>query len=204
MERETTYVSVSFHGLPMENTSATLLERLRDPGDSEARTRLVELYLPLLFSWAKRRFELQEQDAADLVQDVFTVLFEKLPAFAYDQRRRFRGWLWTLTRHRFLTGRRRDAVAQQAAAELARRLPEELDSNPVEDEEYRRYIVQRAAALLRSEFEETTWQAFWQCLVEERPAEAVAQELGLSVGAVYTAKSRVLRRLRQEFAGLMD
>jgi RNA polymerase sigma-70 factor (ECF subfamily) len=68
----------------MHTTSATLLERLRQPADQEAWARFVRLYTPLPYYWA-RRVGLQEQDAADLVQEVFAVLFQKLPEFTYDR-----------------------------------------------------------------------------------------------------------------------
>jgi RNA polymerase sigma-70 factor (ECF subfamily) len=49
-----------------------------------------------------------------------------------------------------------------------------------------------------------TWQACWEFVVRDRPAAAVAAELGITVNAVYLAKSRVLRRLREELQGLLD
>jgi RNA polymerase sigma-70 factor (ECF subfamily) len=58
--------------------------------------------------------------------------------------------------------------------------------------------------LVRGEFENRTWEAFWRTAVEDRPARDVADELGMSVLAVYKAKSRVLRRLRQELGDLVD
>jgi RNA polymerase sigma-70 factor (ECF subfamily) len=187
----------------MEKTPASLLVRLRNPSDSEAWVRFVELYTPLLFTWA-HRLGLREQDAADLVQDVLTLLLEKLPHFAYDERQRFRGWLWTLVRNRWASDRRRAAAAGRAAAELAREPSRFEPNNPVDEAEACKFLVGRAARLLQREFSEKTWKAFWECLVQDRPAAEVAAELDLSVGAVHTAKWRVLRRLRQELAGLID
>jgi RNA polymerase sigma-70 factor (ECF subfamily) len=74
----------------------------------------------------------------------------------------------------------------------------------VEEDEYRRYIVGRALRLMQGEFEEPTWRAFWQVVAEDRPAADVAAGLGMSVAAIYTAKSRVLRRLREELHLLLD
>jgi RNA polymerase sigma-70 factor (ECF subfamily) len=90
----------------MTQTPASLLERLREPNAAEAWERLVRLYTPLLYSWA-RQVGLQEPDAADLVQDVFVTLFETLPTFVYDRRRSFRGWLHTLTLNKWRDRRRR-------------------------------------------------------------------------------------------------
>jgi RNA polymerase sigma-70 factor (ECF subfamily) len=78
------------------------------------------------------------------------------------------------------------------------------DGAPSAKEEFRRYVVRRAAELIRVEFAEATWQAFWHCVVDGRRPAEVAAELGLTVGAVWTAKCRVLKRLREEFGGLLD
>jgi RNA polymerase sigma-70 factor (ECF subfamily) len=186
----------------MTTTHGSLLEQLRRPGEQAAWERFVQLYTPLLQMWA-RRLGLAEADAADLVQDVLTVLVEKLPAFRYDPAKRFRGWLWTIfihkarDRHRALPWEsldppeRADATVSDPAEELAER-------------EYRGYLVRRALELIQAEFQPTTWQAFWQCITTEQSAAEVATYLGLSVDAVYQAKSRVLRRLRQDLDGLLD
>lgn len=86
-----------------------------------------------------------------------------------------------------------------------------LDGVPVPDpaevadeEEYRRYLVGRALRVIQADFQAPTWRAFWECTVVGRPAQEVAAEVGLSAAAVYAAKARVLRRLRQDLAGLLD
>ena len=90
----------------MDSTPVSLLERLRRPAEQAAWERFVRLYTPLLCQWA-RRLGLRGADAADLVQDVFVVLVQKLPEFRYDPRRRFRGWLWTVTLNKWRERRRR-------------------------------------------------------------------------------------------------
>ncbi len=102
----------------MNTTSASLLERLRQPGQEEAWTRFVELYSPLIYYWG-RRTGLQAQDASDLVQDVFTLLLKKLPEFEYDRKQSFRGWLRMVTRNKWKENRRRrDHCANANEAEL--------------------------------------------------------------------------------------
>jgi RNA polymerase sigma-70 factor (ECF subfamily) len=98
----------------MDTTPASLLERLRQPNQANAWERFVELYTPLLMYWARRR-GLHPQDAADLVQDVFTVLVEKLPEFTYDHRRSFRNWLRTVLVNKWRDHRRRRALPVQAS-----------------------------------------------------------------------------------------
>ena len=83
----------------IDTTPVSLLERVRQPGEQEAWARFVDLYTPMLHGWA-RRLGLQEPDAADLIQEVFVVLLQKLPGFTCDRERSFRGWLWTIVRNK--------------------------------------------------------------------------------------------------------
>src|SRR5262245_65572743 len=105
----------------MHTTPATLLDRLRDTPDETAWRRLVQLYTPLLFYWARRCGE-TENDAADLVQEVFVALVQTLPTFEYDAvGGKFRGWLRTLTLNKLRDRKRRKAREEKA---LAQRGPE--------------------------------------------------------------------------------
>lgn len=185
------------------DTSASLLQRLHKPNEQEAWARFVKLYAPLLYFWA-RRLGSQEQDAADLVQDVLIVLIQKLPEFNYDQNKSFRGWLRTVAHncwHNRLRRAKLPATPNGAGlAEVAG--PNMMDA--FEETEYRKHLVGRALEVMQLEFEPTTWQACWEFVVGGKPAADVARELGLSVGAVHVAKSRVISRLRRELEGLWD
>ena len=188
----------------MDDTSASLLQRLRQPGDTNAWERFVDLYTPLLYFWACR-MGLQASDAADLVQDVFATLVQKLPSFDLDEQKNFRAWLRTVTLNRWRDHCRRKAAALRGGNDA------ELDDLAVPDParavwetEYRQYVLRQALDLLKAEFQAPTWKAFWGLVVEGKPAAAVGAEVGLSTVAVYSAKARVLRRLREEFAGLLD
>jgi RNA polymerase sigma-70 factor (ECF subfamily) len=181
-----------------------LLERLRRPEASEAWPRFVRLYTPLLFYWA-RRAGLNQEDAADLVQEVLTILVQQLPQFTYEPGRSFRRWLHTITLNKWRERGRRKALPRTGAddpgvSDVAI-LPEE---EPFDEVEYREQLVRRALQIMQAEFEPTTWKACWESVVSGRPAGEIAAELGVSVDVVYGAKSRVLRRLRQELAGLLD
>jgi RNA polymerase sigma-70 factor (ECF subfamily) len=188
----------------MNTTSLSLLERLRQPAAKEAWERFVHLYTPLLYYWA-RRLGLQPQDEADLVQEVFTVLVQKLPEFAYDRDKSFRGWLRTLTLNTWRNSRRR---LRLPAADLS---PDDLKNlagpdgaEVFEETEYRQHLTARALQLIQREFQAGTWKAFWECTVAGRAAADVAAELHSTPAAVYVAKSRVLARLREEFGALLD
>jgi RNA polymerase sigma-70 factor (ECF subfamily) len=175
---------------------------LRDPHDAAAWSRFVYLYTPLLYTWA-RRTGLQEADAADLVQDVFTVLVKELPAFRYDAQRSFRGWLHTilLNRWRALQRRRRPTLLD---SDQLTAVPAPGDPELPSEAEERRLLVQRTLTLLKNEFPASSWQAFWQTWVDGCAPAEVATRLGLSLNAVYISRSRVLKRLRLELAGLLD
>ena len=187
----------------MHTTPVSLLERLRHSSAPQAWERFVELYTPLLYHWA-RRLGLQESDAADLVQDIFSVLVEELPRFEYQPGKRFRGWLWTVTLNRFRERRRRRDPTPQGGEETLTLASTPDGVTEVAEAEYRTYLVDRALRLMQAEFQPVTWQACWEYVVASRPAAEVAAELHISVNAVHLAKSRVLRRLRQELKGLLD
>jgi RNA polymerase sigma-70 factor (ECF subfamily) len=187
----------------VHTTPVSLLARLRQPAAEQAWQRFVELYTPVLYACA-RSLGLCDADAADLVQDVFLVLVQKLPEFQYDPHKSFQAWLRTLMLNKW-----RDNVKR---AQGLRRIPDAaLENLTVPDAaetlweaEYRRHLVGRAMDILQAEFQPTTWKAFWEFVALGQPAHKVAADLGISENAVYIAKCRVLRRLRQELAGLTD
>jgi RNA polymerase sigma-70 factor (ECF subfamily) len=192
----------------MHTTSASLLEQLRAPADLEVTAaawgRFVKLYTPLLFYWA-RRTGLQEPDAADLVQEVMATLVQKMPEFSYDPGQGFRSWLRTVILNKWRDRLRQPVLPSGGAADPSlSNVPDSQGPDVLEETEYRRYLVKRALHLMQTEFAPNTWKACWEHVVMGRPAAEVAAELGICVGAVYVAKSRVLGRLRQELAGLLD
>ena len=187
----------------MTKTPASLLERLREPFDPEAWSRFVSLYTPLIYSWA-RRARLQEQDALDLVQEVFVTLLRVLPTFSYDREQSFRGWLRTVTMNTWRNVDKRPANRVLMEAGNVNLLPGPDELEAAWDAEYRQHLVARALSVMRVDFQETTWKASWEVVVSGRPAAEVATELGLTVGAVYAAKVRVMNRLREDLRGLLE
>ena len=187
----------------MTDTPATLLERLRRPGDSQAWAQFVQLYTPLLYRWA-RQIGLDATEAADRVQDVFVTLLKTLPEFRYDGRRSFRAWLCTLARNRFRDARRKHAPVPAGSFIDALVQPGSDPADEVDAVEYRQYLADRALQLAKREFAAETWQAFWGVVVDGRPAQDVATELGITPNAVYLARARVLRRLREALTGFLD
>lgn len=194
----------------MTATSASLLDRLRSNPRSEAWQRLVEIYEPHIRGWL-RRHHLLDHDADDVVQEVMSVVVRRLPEFEHNGRTgAFRTWLRTITvnclRDHWRTGKRRphatgDSDFQQLLAQL-----EDPASglSRVWDQEHDRFVTRQLLETLRGDFEPTTWQAFQRTALDGLPAAEVAAELKITANAVFIARSRVLARLRQEAAGLID
>ncbi len=184
-------------------TPFSLLQRLRQPAPQDAWKRFVDLYTPLLCYWA-RRLGLKDQDAADLVQEVFAVLVVKLPEFTYDPSKSFRSWLRTVTHNKWREKHRRASLSVGAFADGQ---DEPAVPDPAEafwEGEYQQHLTTRALELMQADFKPATWKACWEVVANDRPAAEVAAELGLTVGAVHAARFRVLARLRQELQGLVD
>lgn len=187
----------------MHSTSESLLLQLRGSKNEQAWQTFVELYTPLLFYWA-RRTGLKTNDAADLVQDVLTLVFQKLPSFEYDKSRSFRSWLRTVTINRYReTLRKKSIGAKPATASV---LAQHMDPSAAEstwDLNYQHSLLHEAMELLSDEFEPITWKALHSYVFEAKPASDAAAENGLSVWTVYAAKSRFMKRLRETVEGLL-
>src|SRR4051812_37490198 len=146
----------------MTKTPSSLLERLRQPFEPEAWARFVSLYTPLLYSWG-RRVGLQEQDAADLVQDVFVTLLKVLPSFTYDRHQSFRRWLWTVTINKWRKDRKRpDNRMVRGQGDVPEPVAVADDLDAAWEAEYQQHLVNQALRLMRADFEETTWKACWE------------------------------------------
>jgi RNA polymerase sigma-70 factor (ECF subfamily) len=193
----------------MPDTPISLLERLRLRPDAASWQRLVDLYTPLIRTWL-RRHALQDSDADDLTQDVLGVLVRELPNFRHDLRRgAFRRWLRQVTVNRlrvFWRSRRARPLAGDPDLGPVLDQLEDPDSglSRLWDREHDLHVARRLLELIEPEFEPATWRAFRLLVLEGQTTAAVASELGLSPNAVRIAKSRVLRRFRQEVDGLID
>jgi RNA polymerase sigma-70 factor (ECF subfamily) len=184
-------------------TRASLLVQLRDGSNDAAWREFIDLYGPIVYGFARSR-GLQDADAADLMQDVMRAVMNAIGRFNYDRRQgTFRGWLFTMTRNKifnFLSARR---IRPQASGDSGthRLLAEEIEAASDSDQwelEYQRQLAALAMDRIKAEFKDKTWRAFWLTAVEGVAAGDAARQVGLSAGAVYVAKSRVLARLKRE------
>ncbi|MBN1908674.1 MAG: sigma-70 family RNA polymerase sigma factor [Pirellulales bacterium] len=191
-------------------TSLSLLGRAKK-GEAASWRQLVDLYAPLLYEWCRRN-RLQADDAADVVQNVFATVSKNFDRFRRDRPGdSFRGWLWTITRNKIRDHFRqrkgspdapggthaqmRMAEIPEAPPDLSTVTPAAVGGNSLE---------QRAIEMVRAGVEDRTWQAFWRVAVADEDAVAVAEDLGMSVAAVYNAKYRIRKRIRQELEELIE
>jgi RNA polymerase sigma factor (sigma-70 family) len=190
-------------------TRPSLLVRIKDHHDQQAWGQFVEIYAPLVYEMARRR-GLQDSDAADLTQEVLRSVSGAVARLDYDRRKgKFRGWLFTVTRNALNTFFEAQQRVPRASGDSAvqawlEEQPARSDESAIWDRQYQRRLLAYAAEQVRASFEEATWQAFWQTAVEGKPGKAVAAGLGMTVGAVYIAKSRVLSRIKEQVRELMD
>jgi RNA polymerase sigma factor (sigma-70 family) len=188
----------------LPSTRQSLLLRLRDGRDERAWTEFMEIYEPLVYRLARRR-GFQDADAADISQEVFRSAAAAIDRW-YDnpQRGSFRAWLFLIARNLMINAfraRRRRPLAT-GSSDVCRLLnsqpaSDDDDSQLVEDE-YERRLFHWAAEQVRGEFRDSTWQAFWRTSVDGRPVKLVADELRISTGAIYIARSRVMARLKKK------
>src|SRR5262245_25206211 len=186
------------------STRPSLLIRIRDSQDAEAWRQFVELYGPLIYQFARKQ-RLQDADAADLTQIVLSAVSDGIKRLDYNPRvGSFRGWLFRVVRNQLNKLRTRQRKEPRASGDsttyrlLENQASSDYDQAELWNREYERQLFHWAAARVRRGFEESSWNAFWQTAVLGKSAPETAQALGLSVGAVSAAKSRILDRIRRE------
>jgi RNA polymerase sigma-70 factor (ECF subfamily) len=197
-------------GNPFGNaTSLSLLERAR-ANDATAWQRVLELYRPLVLAWCAHQ-GVRAEDAEDVTQEVFSAAAAALPTFRRDRPGdTFRGWLRGITRNQVLMHFRRNRGEPCAQGGSGARLElenvpdplggpdDEPDETAAVDQLYRRALEQ-----VRGEFADRIWQAFWRTAIDERPPAELTAELGMTPAAIRQARSRVLRRLKQELGEML-
>ncbi|MEL7499368.1 MAG: sigma-70 family RNA polymerase sigma factor [Planctomycetota bacterium] len=194
----------------MYETSLSLLERLCQSPENESWNRLAELYTPWIRAWL-RRYDVQDSDAYDLVQEVLLAVSKDLSKFEHaGHPGAFRGWLKAILINRlrkFWRARDRRPQARGDSdidARLAQLDDPASEMSQIWNREHDQYVLRQLMALAEPHFEPKSWKAFCRVALDGAKADAVAQELGISRNAVVIAKCRVLSRLRQESEGLIE
>lgn len=185
------------HDFP--DTQASLLVNIRDPANERAWSVFSDLYRPVIYRMARRR-GLQDADAQDLAQQVLVSVAGSVRNWTPDaDQPAFRHWLARVTRNAIIDAfRRRKPDAAVGGSSVTRALNQSPAANETEiDHEYERALFRRAAAVVQVEFEAQTWAAFWQTTVAGVDISDVAASLRCTAGSIYTARSRVMKRLKQ-------
>jgi RNA polymerase sigma-70 factor (ECF subfamily) len=181
-------------------TRPSLLLRLRDPGDGAAWQDFVDVYVPVVYGYARKQ-GLQDADAADLTQDVLCAVAGAVGRLEYDpQRGSFRNWLFTVVRRKLSSWRRDrragpDGRCDDGGRQLLERCPAP-DAPAAWDAEWEEQVFAWACEQVRRDVRPESWQAFWRTVVEGQPGKQVAADLGLTLTAVYHARSRIRARLK--------
>jgi RNA polymerase sigma-70 factor (ECF subfamily) len=190
-------------------TRPSLLIRAID-GDQSAWGDLLTLYRPLVVGCLRRQ-AVADSEVADLVQEIFLAVYRGLPSFNHGGRQgSFRSWLRAIARNHSCDywrspARRSSTTGNDKADEALRQLEDPASSLwQFWDEEHDRHVLRCLLEMMQIEFEPATMKAFRRMALEGASGAEAAGELGLSVGAVYTARSRVLNRLREVADGLID
>ncbi|TWU60503.1 RNA polymerase sigma factor RpoE [Rubripirellula tenax] len=188
-------------------TRLSLLFRVGDGDDQAAWDEFVQIYHPVIYRTARYK-GLQDADAMDVAQTVLMSVGRALAKRPHDpSRARFRTWLNTVTRNAAINALRGKTLDRgtgdsgvQAMLNAAEAKP--LDDGDVLEREYQKELFRTAARLVQPEFAGDTWQAFWRTTVDGEPIADVALDLGKQPGSVYAARSRIIRRLKQEIERL--
>jgi RNA polymerase sigma-70 factor (ECF subfamily) len=182
-------------------TRASLLVRLRDLQDEAAWRSFVDLYAPVVYGYLRKQ-RLQDADAADLAQEVLRAVAGAVGRLDFDPRRgQFRNWLFTVVRRKLWKWRtapanRIHASGEDGTDQLLQQYPAPADDDATWQAECQQQLFAWACTRIRPEVTDATWQAFWRTAVEGQPGKRVAAELGMTLAAVYCARSRVVARLK--------
>jgi RNA polymerase sigma-70 factor (ECF subfamily) len=183
-------------------TRESLLTRVKDPRDSDAWSRFVAVYRPVIYRLARGR-GLQDADAQDVTQQVLASVAQAIARWEPDPAKgRFRSWLSRIVRNAALNAlTRKPPDISLGSADVVQRIDSQSKSTDVLrrefEHEYQRAVFRWAQDRVRPEFQDSTWAAFWQTTVEGQSVDRVVRQLGKSRGAVYAARSRVMRRLKE-------
>ena len=184
-------------------TRVSLLLRVRNPADQAAWREFVEIYRPVIVRLARRK-GMQESDAEDVAQQVLLQISEAAKVREHDpERAKFRTWLHCVAHNTILNaltrGKPDRGSGDSALLDLLNQQPSDAgaDSGLLRLER-RREVFRCAARQVRDEFQADTWNAFWLTAVEERSIESVAEQLGKNPGAIYAARSRIMRRIQEK------
>lgn len=192
-------------------TSVSLLDRLKsaEPDDPQWR-RLHDIYEPWIHRWLSRVPDLGDE-AKDLTQEVLLVVVRELPRFNRQRDGSFRRWLGNVLVNRLRSHwkrrkrRPRAGLGDDSGDVFLNQLEDPASALSQQwDREHDQFVLQRLMLSVERDFKATTWTAFRRCTLDGESPAAVAADLGITLNAILVGKSRILKRLREEAAGLVE
>ena len=194
----------------MQTTSVSLLERLASSGADADWQKLLTIYRPFIEKVVEG-YPVLASHADDIAQEVVMVLMRELPVFQRQRTGSFRAWLRIITVNQLRIALRKVQRQPQGSNEFVESAAQiESLADPMSiaarkwDEEHDRAVMQKVIDVVKPTVQEQTWLAFERYAIADEPPSQVAAELGMSLNSVLLAKSRVLRRMRDEARGLVD
>lgn len=185
-------------------TSASLLLRIRDPGDSDSWQQFEAVYAPVIRSYCRRR-GFQSIDIDDIAQEVMTAVARNIEKFEYQPSKgKFRSWLATVTANKMRNFANKSTIKKEEFVEYIDQLANSPDSDSHWTELFMKQVFKAAQEKVQQEVEPKTWECFEKTWLENLPAAEVARQLNMPIHTVYVNKSRVLKRLESEFLMLSD
>lgn len=186
-------------------TRPSLLMRLSDARDDAAWQAFDRAYGPLIYTHC-RRCGLQHADAAEISQEVLLDVLRAIGRFRYDRKRgTFRAYLGMVTRRRLSRFWRRRQLQHSWKQFDQRQLAECLHDHRAHwDEDVDAHLLEQAMQRVEARVEPATWEAFVGVWFDDESPGEVARRLHRDTQWVYVAKSRVLKKLEQEVAHLMQ
>ena len=183
--------------------------RIKDRADTLAWSQFVDIYGPLIYRFGRRK-GLQDADATDLMQDVLSQVSQSIAKFNYNPEiGKFRSWLFVVASNSLSKSVRKAkrqplGSGRSEVADLIEQIPSNEDENAIWEKEYRDHLFGWACDQIQNQFNESTWKAFTQTAIQGKKPADVANELGISVGAVYIARTRVTKKLKDRIATIDD
>ena len=183
----------------MQRTPKSLLLRISQDGDRTAWPEFVTILVPAMTAWTRKLpVRLHDNDAEELIQNILVELWRMLPGFHYDESKSFRRLLQKMLHDRSMDLLRQKYRQRGTSLDEVQH-PEHFDFPTLEHEEVRTRMLHQILEIVRAEFSEITWRAFWEHCIQGRAPREIAEELSISPGTVYVSKQRVLTLLRARF-----
>lgn len=188
------------------STSISLLIRLQDGENSRAQedwNRFVALYTPLLVMWMRRR-RVQEADVADLVQSIFVKLYQSLAKLQIDPALRFRGYLFTISINAYRDFLRKQKKQPLSTQELESAVVTAQADSSLFKEDHQEYLLLAAFDAMKDLLSGRVREICHRSYVENESLDHIAEDLGLTMNQVYLARSRGIKKVKEQLRGFLD